>query len=430
MLKINCSKSMGLLIALTLLFGAGKTKAQTDLAAGDLLFTGYDAQPGITTTGPRFDRISFVALKRITVGTVLYFTDRGYKGGWFAANANTEGSMSLTTTAVVEAGKEVVLTLTPGFYAATVDGSSIGTPAAVSPRLSMGNTGDQFFIFQKGGGEPDGVGAVMIAGLHWNTVQSGSFVLITSSADWDNLNMVGHPSSTLSTTNSNIPPGLVAGESAFFIGAHYTGSSYINYESANFNGAGKPYANAAAIRSAVMNVANWTRVPSGNGTAVTVPTGHFTTVLPVTLHSFSAKFNAGSLKLDWRTLSESNCDRFVVETSNDGRSWTALATVKSKATDGNSATALDYSLAIPIAGTALAGFGIFGLLLLPAVRKRWMKVGLMIFAVCIVAACAKQEVNGEGLEKLDGAKAQVYVRLAQIDKDGKVNYSETVLAKN
>ena len=429
MLKINYSKCTGLVLSLALLLCGGKIKAQTDLAAGDLLFTGYDAQPGITASGPRFDRISFVTLKKMTLGTVLYFTDRGYKGVWFAANNNTEGSMSLTTTAVVEAGKEVVLTLTPGFYAATVDGSSIGTPVAVSPRLSMGNTGDQFFIFQKGGGDPGGVGAVMIAGLHWNAVQSGSFALITSSADWDNLNMAGHPSSTLSTTNSNIPPGLVAGQSAFFIGAHYTGSSYINYEAANFNGAGKPYADAAAIRSAVLNVANWSRVPSGNGAAVTVPTGHFTTALPVTLHSVSAKLNAGSLQLDWRTLSEANCDRFVVEASNDGRSWIALATVKSKATDGNSAVPLDYSLAVPMAGTVLAGFGIFGLLLLPTVRKRWMKVGLMIFAVCLVAACAKQEMNEEGLEKLDSANGQLYVRLAQMDKDGRTNYSETILAK-
>ena len=128
-------------------------------------------------------------------------------------------------------------------------------------------------------------------------------------------------------------------------------------------------------------------------------------------------------------MSEANCDRFVVEASNDGRSWIALATVKSKATDGNSAVPLDYSLAVPMAGTVLAGFGIFGLLLLPTVRKRWMKVGLMIFAVCLVAACAKQEMNEEGLEKLDSANGQLYVRLAQMDKDGRTNYSETILAK-
>lgn len=421
---------MSLIMALALLFGAVKTKAQTDLSAGDLLFTGYDAQPGITATGPRFDRISFVALKKMTVGTVLYFTDRGYKGGWFAANANTEGSMSLTTTAVIEAGKEVMLVLTPGFYAATVDGVSVGTPAAVSPRLSMGNTGDQLFIFQKGGGEPDGAGAVMIAGLHWNVVQSGSFALITSSADWDNLNMVGHPNSTLSTTNSNIPPGLVAGQSAFFIGAHYTGSSYISYETASFNGAGKPYADAAAIRTAVLNVANWTRIPSGAGTSVNIPTGHFITVLPVTLGSFSAKLNANKLQVNWTTLSEANCDRFVVEISNDGQSWKQLMTVKSKADKGNSSVAIDYSASFPFSEATLAGFGILGLLFLPAFKKRWMRFGVMLLASCMILACAKQEMGSNNLEKLEQSKHRVLVRIAQIDKDGKINYSEAQLVKN
>ena len=40
-----------------------------------------------------------------------------------------------------------------------------------------------------------------------------------------------------------------------------------------------------------------------------------------------------------------------------------------------------------------------------------------------------QEMNEEGLEKLDSANGQLYVRLAQMDKDGRTNYSETILAK-
>lgn len=430
MLKFDFLRWIGPVMAMMLTLGTEASKAQTDLAAGDLLFTAYDAQPGISTTGPRLDRISFVALKRMTAGTVLYFTDRGYKGSWFAANNNTEGSMMLTTTAAIEAGKEVLLVLTPGYYNATVDGVSVGIPAAVSPRLSLGNTGDQFFIFQKGGGDPGGAGAVMIAGLHWNVVQSGTFSLITSSAAWDDLNMSGHPSPTLTTTNSNIPPGLVAGQSAFFIGAYLNGNSNINYETASFNGAGKPYADAAAIRSAVLNVANWVRIPSGNGAELSVPTGHFTTTLPVVLRNFSAELKTnGKLTVNWSTASEVNNSHFVLKGSSDGMIWKELGR---KAAAANGATGAVYSMELHVGTFLTAGFGLLGLLLLPATRRRWK--GLVLLGVVLVVAVSCAKNKGDGLGDVDvsgrlGSGHSLYLRLSQVDRDGTVNESEPIVVR-
>lgn len=152
-------------------------------------------------------------------------------------------------------------------------------------------------------------------------------------------------------------------------------------------------------------------------------------VLPVELSGLSARLVAGKLLVDWRTLGESNCDRFVVEASVDGRVWKEMGTVVSKAAGGNSSVALEYSFAVPVAGLSLAGFGLLGLLLLPAVRNRWMKLGMVLLVGCAVYGCAKQGLDGKDMEGLDRAGAQLYVRLAQIDKDGTVNYSEVVLAK-
>ncbi|MDX1956395.1 MAG: hypothetical protein SFU20_12765 [Chitinophagaceae bacterium] len=52
--------------------------AQTTLAAGDIAFTGYNADDN-TVNGPSSnDDFSFILLKNITSGTSIYFTDFGW----------------------------------------------------------------------------------------------------------------------------------------------------------------------------------------------------------------------------------------------------------------------------------------------------------------------------------------------------------------
>ena len=266
-------------LALILLLNVRNVTAQTTLAAGDLLFTAFDAKPAITASSAPFDRISFVALKKIDPNTVIYFTDLGYKSNaWYDANSNTEGVVKLTTSGTIKLGEEVLLILTPGNYSATLDDNIVGVVEASTPRLSMGNTGDQLFAFQGGGGLPGGTGAVLITGMHWNVVQTGSsnnFTLVTNDAGWDNLS-----STALSTNNSNLPPSLTAGQSAFFLGSIPSSSNGYNdcVASAAFNGANKPYANAAAIRTAVMNRNNWSRNTASTTGNYTIPSGHFAAV--------------------------------------------------------------------------------------------------------------------------------------------------------
>ncbi|MDQ8006120.1 MAG: NHL repeat-containing protein [Pedobacter sp.] len=152
-------------------------------------------------------------------------------------------------------------------------------------------------------------------------------------------------------------------------------------------------------------------------------------VLPVTFTGLSAKIQGGVLNVDWNTLSEKDNDKFVVQGSTDGKSWTDLGTVATKATNGNSSVKIAYSFSRQWGETVLAGFGLLGLLLLPATRNRLMRLGMLIFVVSMVVACAK---DTDGLQQLEGgskAGKATYIRVAQVDKDGTISYTETVVAK-
>jgi hypothetical protein len=63
-------------------------------------------------------------------------------------------------------------------------------------------------------------------------------------------------------------------------------------------------------------------------------------ILPVQFSSFQTNVSGKDIRLTWQTVTEINSRDFVVETSTDGRHYTALATV---AAAGNSNSAIDYN---------------------------------------------------------------------------------------
>lgn len=436
MSRFNPFRFSGTILALVLSLAANIVNAQ--LAAGDILFTGIDAQPGVSTSGPRFDRASFVTLREIPQNTVIYFTDRGYKAGaWFVANGSTEGTLKLTVSTTITFGTEVLLVMTPesggnNYYSATVGGVSIGSLVQQTSRLSLGNTGDQLFAYQSADGQPNSPGAVLLAGLNLNVYQTGTtnnYTLLSTDTGWDNLSTGTNPA--LNANNSDLPPGLVAGQSAFWLG--YVLNSTTGYhnvvEAAAFNGIGKPYTTAEQIRSNLMNRNNWTRIGSGAGTAVTVPTMHFISTLPVTLSSFTAELDqGGKLVAKWKTLSEINNSHFILQSSADGKKWTDLLT---KQASGNAA-GTEYEAEAMIATLSMAGFGLFGLLLLPYSRKGYRLLTILACVALFAASCAKENRLGMGGIAIDPANNKnkaVYLRLTQVDLDGTTAYSEVLYVK-
>jgi hypothetical protein len=271
-----------LLTALLFALTHASFKAQTTLAAGDILFTSYN---GIPAAGTAPDTFSFVVLTPISSSTTIYFTERGYQGGTaWQASGSTEGTISLVTSSSLSIGAEVQIAGL-GAGAATLNGTSVGTVAVVAggnptTGLSLSNAGDQIIAFQNGGGDPAAGGATMIAGINW-ALSCGT----TSDAGWNGSGCTYGPQTSV------IPPGLTGGTNAFLAG---TAGASPNNDHAKFNCSGAPYANAAAIRTAVMNKANWQFGGATGTTTFNIPPGctyiSTCTVPPITVHPLSQTF--------------------------------------------------------------------------------------------------------------------------------------------
>lgn len=240
--------------------------SQTTLSAGDIAFSGYDANPTPPTSS---DSFSFVLLKDISATTTISFTDRGYTGsGWLAIpnTSTTEGTITWTCSSALAAGTEVTITgLSASAYdTSTSTSNANGTVVYNSAEsnitfgLSLSAGGDQIIAFQGGGGSITGGGVTLISGISYSFCNGN-----TTEAGWE----APPPTCPSGPNSSTIPPGLVNGTSAFYVG---TVSSTTIATSAKFNGTGAPFLNAAAAKTALMTQANWIKAT----TAQTLPTAY------------------------------------------------------------------------------------------------------------------------------------------------------------
>ncbi|MCF3109493.1 hypothetical protein LL912_11990 [Niabella sp. CC-SYL272] len=146
--------------------------------------------------------------------------------------------------------------------------------------------------------------------------------------------------------------------------------------------------------------------------------------LSAAIDNVAASRKNDQIVVNWRTLTEKNNKEFVVEASNDGKNWTAIGKLNSKGVDGNSDLPIDYSLALGIPAS-LAAIGLGGLFLLTLVRSRWAKVLAIAVIVVAAASCLKDGKN------VDVNRGQtIFVRIAQYDQAGTVQYSKVVTVVN
>ncbi|MCH5719979.1 hypothetical protein [Niabella hibiscisoli] len=93
--------------------------------------------------------------------------------------------------------------------------------------------------------------------------------------------------------------------------------------------------------------------------------------LPVTFGAINAVAAGNNYQVSWQTLSETNNDHFEIQASTNGESFKTVASVASKAANGNSDTLINYNLSIDIGGgITLAGWGILSLLGIAAAGKK------------------------------------------------------------
>ncbi len=152
------------------------------------------------------------------------------------------------------------------------------------------------------------------------------------------------------------------------------------------------------------------------------------TNLPVVWGSVSAKTAGNNIVVNFTTETETNNDHFELLGSNDGNNFVKIAEVKSKATNGNSSTAINYEITIPISGKVALGFSVLGLLgfgLIPNKKKR-LTAGVIAFIIATLFACSK---NSDSINT-DSETNYKFVKVVQVDKDGKTYASKVISVKN
>ncbi|MBZ4188679.1 DUF5123 domain-containing protein [Niabella beijingensis] len=147
-------------------------------------------------------------------------------------------------------------------------------------------------------------------------------------------------------------------------------------------------------------------------------------VLPVLFGTITAAVRNNMLLVKWTTQTETNNDHFEIEASADGQHFKKIATVASKAEGGNASSGINYEYQINVA-EAVPLLGIVGMsvlcLMFPSGnrRKGWMLTALA--AGIVFYGCTKKETAA-----IEATDAKLYIRIAQVDKDGKKEYSKII----
>ncbi|GAB3430434.1 hypothetical protein GCM10027516_38330 [Niabella aquatica] len=146
--------------------------------------------------------------------------------------------------------------------------------------------------------------------------------------------------------------------------------------------------------------------------------------MPVTFGSISATLKKGILKVLWQSEAESNNKEYTIEASVDGQYFSKLGTVNSLALNGNSHTPISYSFEMNWTGAlnVFAGLGIVSLLCLAHNRRDRLSLicSILLIGLTVLIACNKNR------DSFKDATGKIYIRIQQVDIDGKKTYSKVV----
>lgn len=227
-------------------FWMHQAQAQTALAAGDIMFIGWNSNDNTVNGAESNDDFLFVLLKGIDPNTKIYFTDMGWVGSNFQLNPSngcmasqgdlTSGIVEWTATSSMAAGTQVRVRckFTPNTTSTAGTCSVTGllpTFNNAAQYMSLGNTGEQFFGFQGtwNSGTKTFSGITLLAGVNYG----GAWTSGLNACD-------------LNPTSSR-DPGSSMGNYAFLtsgiqVNAYYNGPS---------TGA------AATVRTNILNTSYW-----------------------------------------------------------------------------------------------------------------------------------------------------------------------------
>ncbi len=369
--------------------------SQTTLSQGDLAIIGFNANGSPKS-------FSFVVWVKIENGTVIKFTDNGFNGpalGSTDPNALRAQEQIVVWTSGSDIAAGTVISIT-GNTATLGTVQSYNANGLTTTGMSLGNSsGDQIFAFQ-GATPPQGnevtFRGVLLFGLTYQA---------SSGTGWLTSGVTG-------SFTSYLPIDLSANNQVY-LAANATGGQY--------NGSRTSEDDINTYRMRVTNPANW-QVVTGSSDVVALNSAAFTSALPVSFGTVEASLSNERLLVKWHTLSEINNDRFEVQVSTDGQRFNTIKTVATKASGGNSNIRVNYEFSQQwnaVAASMVAGF-CFLFLLMP-MRKKRIAACLGLLAICCTSwyGCGKKGT----IVDIDN---RLYVRIAQVDKDGHSTVSKVV----
>jgi hypothetical protein len=150
--------------------------------------------------------------------------------------------------------------------------------------------------------------------------------------------------------------------------------------------------------------------------------------LPITLAYFNSSRNDAGILLTWQTTTESNNAAFIVQKSTDGSNFTDIATIRSKAVNGNSTAPLNYSFQVfgqVIAADMHGMLLVMTLLAFIALVSKLNRIykSLILGVVCMFLFSCSKSIS----VPRNTISSKTEYRLKQVDLDGHLSYSAVIM---
>jgi len=149
--------------------------------------------------------------------------------------------------------------------------------------------------------------------------------------------------------------------------------------------------------------------------------------LPAVFGTIQATINHQTLRVNWQTLKETQVQEYTIEGSADGVVFKPLKTIPSLAANGNSDQVLHYSTEISLTDAASAlGVSQITLLLAFGLRRYRRRSRLLLAMILTLAAMVTFFSCSRQAGDLELNTGDLYIRIAQKDKDGSHQYSKVI----
>lgn len=247
--------------------------------------------------------------------------------------------------------------------------------------------------------------------------------LIQNSIFWNNTHSISSLNTPLHITFSNIQGGF-SGTGNTSSDPLFTADYQLQAASPCIN-AGDPQTNTTGyvVQSGELDLATMNRIA---GTRIDMGAFENESVLPVRFGPIEAILQNQRLSAKWSTLTETNNQYFDIEISADGKHFKKSATLQSLAPGGNSDLPLHYEYTMEVPQVMFLPVLLYLLFLCFLTNPKTRKLCLIMLIAGTIPlwGCSKSSSRPELVN------AKIFLRIAQIDRDGKKEYSKTITVVN